>query len=134
MIDKIDHIGIAVANLAESLAFYRDALGLEVSETEELTDMGLRVAFIPTGDTRLELLESTDPESAIGRFIESRGPGIHHIAFRVSGIEDRITELVEAGVRMVDNKPRGGAHGTRVAFLHPKSAGGVLYELVEEGE
>ena len=131
MIKKVDHIGIAVKDLAATLAFYEGMLGLKAVETEVVEDQKVKVAFLPTGDSEVELLESTSPDGAIAKFIEKNGEGIQHIAFRVENLEQRLAELKEKGVRLIDQKPRRGAGGANIAFLHPKSTFGVLIELCE---
>ena len=128
----LDHIGIAVRDLDAALAFYRDALGLEVGEAEEVPSEHVRAQFLPLGDTALELLEATDEGSAIARSIERRGPGIHHITLRVADLAAALARLRERGVRLVDERPRPGAGGSRVAFIHPSAAQGVLVELKED--
>lgn len=125
----LDHIGIAVRGLDEALAFYRDALGLEVSPPHEVPSESVRTVFVPVGEPALELLEATSAESAIARFVDRRGPGLHHITLRVDDIEIALAELRARGVRLIDEQPRAGAHGSRVAFIHPSAAGGVLVEL-----
>ena len=130
---RIDHIGIAVEDLEAALAPYVDGLGLVVDHMEEVPTERVRVAMLPIGDTKLELLEPKDPESAIAKFIERRGPGIHHIALAVEDVTASIESLKAAGVRLIDDKPRPGAGGTLVAFAHPKGFNGVLVELVEGG-
>jgi len=132
MISKIDHIGIAVANLDETVKFYSEMLGMKVEKTETHAGQKVKVAFLPVGDTELELLESTDPEGAIAKFIKSKGEGIQHIAFRTENIEKAILELKEKGMRFIDEKPRIGAGNTKVVFLHPKNTYGVLVELVQQ--
>jgi len=129
--DRIDHIGIAVKSIEERLSVYRDLLKLEVTGIEELRDRGLKVAFVKAGDTRIELLESTSENSQISRFLESRGEGIHHIAFHVDDVKAAIEEAVSLGLKPLSAEPEAGAGGTKVVFLHPKSTGGVLTELVE---
>lgn len=131
VIRKISHIGIAVKDLDEAIRFYREALHLKVEGIEEVRDQKVRIAFIPVGESRIELLESTDPEGPVARFITKRGEGIHHLAFEVDGIEEALQELKGSGVRLIDEKPRIGAHKTKIAFLHPKSTMGVLLELCE---
>jgi len=111
--------------------FYREALHLEVEGIEEVKDQKVKIAFIPVGESRIELLESTDPEGPIATFITKRGEGIHHLAFEVDGIEEALQELKGSGVQLIDEKPRIGAHKTKIAFLHPRSTGGVLLELCE---
>ena len=126
---RIDHIGIAVGDLAQALAFYRDALGLEVEPPEDVPSQRVRAHFIPAGDSALELLEATSADSPIARYVEKRGPGIHHITLRVDDIAAALAQLKARGVRLIDESPRPGAHGSLVAFVHPSSAHGVLIEL-----
>jgi methylmalonyl-CoA/ethylmalonyl-CoA epimerase len=128
---KIDHIGIATERLDDALAIWRDALGLIVQETEEVAEQRVRVAMLPIGDTRVELLEPTTPDSAVGKFLAKRGPGIHHIAVKVHDINASLAELKRKGVRLIDETPRIGAGGCLVAFVHPTSTHGVLLELVQ---
>jgi len=132
MISKIDHIGIAVANLDATLKLYRDVLGFHIEKTETHAGQKVRVAFLPIGDTEFELLESTDPEGPIARFIKSKGEGIQHIALRTDDIEKTLADLKSKGIRLLDEKPRQGAGGSKIAFLHPKSTFGVLIEIVEQ--
>jgi len=131
MVKKIDHIGIAVKDLDQALKFYEEVLGLKATGTEVVEEQKVKVAFLPTGDSEVELLESTSPDGPIAKFIERNGEGIQHIAFRVDNIEQKLAELKEKGVRLIDEKPRYGAGGARIAFLHPKSTFGVLIELSE---
>jgi methylmalonyl-CoA/ethylmalonyl-CoA epimerase len=131
---KIDHIGIAVKSLAEAVKIYENALGLTVHGYDQVDDQGVRIAMLNIGESRIELLEPTGPESPVGKFMSKRGEGIHHIAVTVDNIEAALERLREAGVRLVDNAPRRGAHETRIAFVHPSSTHGVLLELVEHGE
>lgn len=131
MIKKIDHIGIAVKNLDETLKFYQEKLGLDLQGTEVVEEQKVRVAFLPVGDSEVELLESTDPEGPIARYIDKKGEGMQHVALRVDNIEKAIEEMKEKGVRMIDEKPRYGAGGAKIAFCHPKSTHGVLVELCE---
>jgi methylmalonyl-CoA/ethylmalonyl-CoA epimerase len=128
---KIDHIGIATRGIQDAMTFYVDALGLRVAETEEVAEQKVRVAMIPIGESRIELLEATSADSPIARFLEKRGPGIHHIAVRVDDIHVALAELRQKGARLIDEEPRKGAGGCLVAFVHPSSTGGVLFELVE---
>ena len=128
---KIDHIGIATRGIEESLAFWRDALGLEVAHTETVEEQGVRVAMLPVGEPRVELLEPTGPETPVGKFLEKRGPGIHHVAVRVADIRASLARLKAGGARLIDEEPRFGAGGCLVAFVHPAASGGVLLELVE---
>lgn len=127
----IEHIGIAVKNLEESIKYYQDILGLECYNIEEVKDQKVKTAFFKVGETKIELLESTDPEGPIGKFVEKKGEGIHHIAFAVNNIEEKLKHAEENGVRLVDSVPRKGAEGLDIAFLHPKSTFGVLTELCE---
>ncbi|MDR4987686.1 MAG: methylmalonyl-CoA epimerase [Bacteroidales bacterium] len=131
-ISHIEHIGIAVSNLEESIRFYEDVLGLKCYSIEEVADQKVRTAFFMVGQTKVELLESTDPEGPIGKFIEKKGEGVHHMAFAVKGIEDALARLDERGIRLIDKAPRKGAEGLDIAFLHPKSTHGVLMELCED--
>jgi len=132
MVVKVDHIGIAVSDLAESLKMYTDILGMTLHGTETVEEQKVKTAFLPLGDTEIELLESTAPDGPIGKFIETRGQGIQHIAFRVDDIEAALAELKAKGVRLIDEKPRYGAGGAKIAFLHPKATGGVLIELCQK--
>jgi methylmalonyl-CoA/ethylmalonyl-CoA epimerase len=125
----LDHIGIAVADLDEALAFYRDALGLEVQVPEDVLSQGVRVHFMPAGGAAIELLEATAEDSPIARYVAKRGPGLHHITLRVDDIGAALARLKSRGVRLIDEVPRPGAHGSLVAFIHPASAHGVLVEL-----
>jgi methylmalonyl-CoA/ethylmalonyl-CoA epimerase len=125
----LDHIGIAIADLSSALAFYRDALGLEIDAPEEVASQRVRAHFIPAGDTALELLEATSADSPIAGFLAKRGPGLHHITLRVDDIAAALAQLKARGVRLIDEAPRPGAHGSLVAFIHPASAHGVLVEL-----
>lgn len=128
---KIDHIGIATANIDEASTFWREALGLEICESEEVAEQGVRVSMLPTGESRIELLEPTGNDSPIARFLSKRGPGIHHIALRVDNIRAAMSRLSASGARLIDETPRIGAGGCLVAFIHPSATGGVLVELVE---
>ena len=127
---KIDHIGIAVKNLAESSKLY-ELLGIKSTGTEEVAEQKVKVAFFPVGDSEVELLESTAPDGPIARYIEKNGEGMQHIALRVDDLEAALAELKAKGVRLIDEKPRYGAGGARIAFVHPKSTGGILLELSE---
>lgn len=126
---RIAHLGIAVAALADSLPFYRDVLGLPVTPLEDAD--GARIVGLVAGDSLVELLEAETPESPIGRFVARRGPGIHHVCFAVDDIDDTLVRCREAGIRLIDETPRIGAEGKRIAFLHPSSTAGVLVELSE---
>jgi methylmalonyl-CoA/ethylmalonyl-CoA epimerase len=131
MVMKIDHIGIAVKNLEESLKFYQETLGLELHGVEIVEEQKVKVAFLPIGDTEIELLESTDVDGPIAKYIANKGEGVQHIAYRVDDIEKAIADMQSKGVRMIDEKPRYGAGGAKIAFCHPKSTNGVLVELCQ---
>lgn len=133
MLTKINHIGIAVASLEETLPFYRDSLSMPFAGIEEVMEQKVRVAMLQVGESKIELLEPTSPDSPVTKFLEKNGPGIHHVAYEVDDIESAIAGLTEKGVRMIDAVPRNGAHGTRIAFIHPKSSNGVLTELCQCG-
>jgi methylmalonyl-CoA/ethylmalonyl-CoA epimerase len=126
---RLDHIGIAVSNIEEARAFYRDALGLEIEPPEEVESQRVRAHFIPAGEAALELLEATADDSPIAKYVARRGPGLHHITLRVDDIRAALEQLKARGVRLIDETPRAGAHGSLVAFIHPSSAHGVLVEL-----
>lgn len=130
-VKSLNHIGIAVRSIEDQRSFYADALGAQFEHTEDVPSQKVRVAFFRVGDVRLELLEPTDPESPVAKFLEKRGEGLHHMAFTVEDIQTRIDELKEAGLRMIDETPRPGAHHMQIAFVHPKSSHGVLTELCE---
>jgi methylmalonyl-CoA/ethylmalonyl-CoA epimerase len=125
----IDHIGIAVGDIGASLRFFRDTLGLDVEAPEEVPSQRVRVTFLPAGESSLELLEPTSDESPVARYLAKRGAGMHHLAFRVDDIRASLAELKARGVRLIDETPRPGAHGSLVAFIHPSSTDGVLVEL-----
>ena len=128
----IEHIGIAVSSLEQAIPFYENVMGLHCYSIEEVADQKVRTAFFRVGQTKIELLESTDPEGPIGKFIERKGEGIHHIAFAVSGLNDKLKAAESKGVRLIDSEPRKGAEGMDIAFIHPKSTFGVLTELCED--
>ncbi|PKN04561.1 MAG: methylmalonyl-CoA epimerase [Deltaproteobacteria bacterium HGW-Deltaproteobacteria-9] len=125
---KVDHIGIAVKNLAESAKFY-EMLGIQSTGSEVVAEQKVKVSFFPVGDSEIELLESTSPDGPIARYIEKNGEGIQHVALRVDNIEAALDELKAKGIRLIDEKPRYGAGGAKIAFVHPKSTGGILLEL-----
>ena len=131
MIQKIDHLGIAVRSLADSVPYYEKALGLKCGAIEDVTSQHVRTAFFAVGDVHLELLEPTSPDSPIAKFLETRGEGIHHIAFRTDAIADQLNQAKEAGVRLIHEVPFEGAAEKLVAFLHPKSTFGVLTEFCQ---
>ncbi len=128
----LDHIGIAVEDLDAAIDLYREKLGFVVEAIEEVPGFGVKVAFLPLGEGKVELVQPVSGDSAMSKFLEKRGPGFHHLCFRVEDIRAELVRLEAAGVQLVDREPREGAHGTLVAFLHPKSTGGVLIELAEK--
>lgn len=128
---KIDHIGVAVKSIEETKKLYSDLLGLEHAGSETVAEQKVTTAFFPVGDTEVELLESTAPDGPIAKYLENRGEGVQHIAFRVENIEEALAELKAKGIRLIDEKPRRGAGGAKIAFLHPKSTYGVLVELCQ---
>ncbi len=132
MIKELHHIGIAVRSIDEAISRYVDELGLRLESMEEVSAEQVKVAVLRAGETRIELLEPTEPDSPVARFLDRRGPGIHHLAFRVEDTDAVVKVLTEGGVPLIEPAPRPGAHGTTVAFVHPKHLGGVLVELVEE--
>lgn len=128
---KIDHLGVAVNSIDDGKNFWRDILGLEFEGVETVHEQKVNTGFFPVGESEVELLESTSPDGPIAKYLEKRGEGIQHIAFRVPNLEEALQELKEKGVRLIDEKPRHGAGGAKIAFLHPKATGGVLVELCE---
>lgn len=128
---KLDHIGIATRGIDQAMDLWRDSLGLALEHTEEIAEQGVRVGMIALGETQVELLEPLSDDSPVGRFLEKRGPGLHHIAIRVDDIRAELAKLKKKGARLIDETPRTGARGCLVAFVHPSSTGGVLLELVE---
>jgi len=130
-IDVVDHIGVAVKSIVEALKFWEGMLGVKCHGVEEVADQKVKTAFLPIKDTEIELLEGTSEESPVSKFIEKKGEGIHHMAIRVENLEAALAELKEKGVRLIDEKPRLGAGGAKIAFLHPKATGGVLLELCQ---
>jgi len=131
MVNKVDHIGIAVKNLDEAVNFYENILGLKVTGTETVNEQKVKVAFLPVGDSEVELLESTEEDGPVAKFIAKNGEGVQHIAYRVDDVEAAIAQMKEKGIRMIDDKPRYGAGGAKIAFCHPKSTFGVLIELCQ---
>jgi methylmalonyl-CoA epimerase len=131
---KISHLGIATKDIDEALKFWQNALGLEQTHTEVVEDQKVRVAMLPIGETRIELLEPTSPDSPISKFLDKRGGGIHHIAVEVENITESLRQLKQSGARLIDETPRVGAENCLVAFVHPQSAGGVLLELIQQTE
>jgi methylmalonyl-CoA/ethylmalonyl-CoA epimerase len=128
---QIDHLGIAVSSLDQGKSFWTDVLGLDLEGTETIEEQRVTTAFLPVGESEVELLESTSPDGPIAKYIEKKGTGIQHIAFRVDNIETALAELKEKNIQLIDNVPRKGAGGAKIAFLHPKATGGVLVELCE---
>jgi methylmalonyl-CoA/ethylmalonyl-CoA epimerase len=131
-LSHIEHIGIAVKNLQESIAFWEKTFGVKCYAIEDVPEQRVRTAFFLIGQTKIELLESTDPEGPVGKFIEKKGEGVHHLAFAVKGLEEALQETGLSGIQLIDTKPRKGAEGLEIAFLHPKSTYGVLTELCED--
>jgi methylmalonyl-CoA/ethylmalonyl-CoA epimerase len=127
----VDHIGIAVKSIDDALAFWQSALGVKCTGVEEVEEQKVKTAFLPIGDTEIELLEATSDESPVAKFIEKKGEGIHHLAIRVENLEAALAELKEKGIRLIDETPRYGAGGAKIAFVHPKSTGGILLEISE---
>jgi len=127
----IDHIGIAVKSIDDALVFWEKAMGIKCEGIEEVEEQKVKTAFLPVRETEIELLEGTSEDSPVSRFIEKKGEGIHHIAIRVDNIEEALEELKEKGIRLIDEKPRTGAGGCRIAFVHPKATGGILLEISE---
>lgn len=134
MTEKIDHIGVAVTDLKAASEAFATILGIPAGDPQEVADQKVRVVFFDVGGVHIELLEPTCPESTIAGFLEKRGQGLHHVAYRVSDIESELARLTRAGVRLIDAKPRCGAHGMKIAFVHPKSSGSVLTELCEHDD
>ncbi|SPD73224.1 conserved hypothetical protein [uncultured Desulfobacterium sp.] len=130
-VKHIDHIGIAVKAIEQAGKFYTNILGLKIHDIETVSDQKVNVAFIPITDSEVELLESTEPDGPVAKFIDSKGEGVQHIAFRVENIEEALKELKEKGVRLIDQTPRKGAGGAMIAFIHPKETNGVLVELCQ---
>ncbi len=131
-VKKVNHIGIAVESIADYVKFYEDCLGLTIDGEEEVAEQKVKVAFLTVGETRLELLEPTAEDSPVQKFLENKGPAVHHLAFDVDDIEAELARLKEQGVRLIDEKPRRGDHGTKIAFIHPKESKGVLVELTQQ--
>jgi methylmalonyl-CoA/ethylmalonyl-CoA epimerase len=130
-VKHIDHIGVAVRTIQEAGKFYTDILGLKIKDIENVAEQKVNVAFIPITDSEVELLESTHADGPVAKYIDSKGEGVQHIAFRVENIEEALSELKAKGIRLIDEKPRNGAGGARIAFIHPKETNGVLIEICE---
>jgi len=131
MLSEIDHVGVAVEDIDATLALYRDVLGMPLVHRETVAEQGVDAALLDVGQGHVELLQPLGPDTAVGKFLARRGPGLHHVAYRVRSIEDTLNELRAAGVRLIDERPRTGIRGSRVAFVHPSSTGGVLTEIVQ---
>jgi methylmalonyl-CoA/ethylmalonyl-CoA epimerase len=131
MLAAIDHVGVAVEDIDTTLALYRDTLAMPLVHRETVTEQGVDAALLDVGDGHIELLQPLGPDTAVGKFLQKRGPGLHHVAYRVGDVEETLKALAGAGVALIDAEPRTGIRGSRVAFLHPKSTGGVLTEIVE---
>ena len=131
MLTLIDHVGVAVENIDESLAIYRDALGMPLVHRETVTEQGVDAALLDVGDCHVELLQPLGPDTAVGKYLARRGPGLHHVAYRVENIEETLQALASAGMRLIDEQPRRGIRNSRVAFVHPGSTGSVLTEIVQ---
>ncbi len=134
MLTTIDHVGVAVEDLEAAIARYRDQLGLELVHRETVTEQGVDAVLLDVGESHVELLSPLGPDTAVGKFLAKRGPGLHHVAYRVDDIEATLDELRSAGMRLIDERPRVGIRGSRVAFVHPASTGGVLTEIVQPAE
>ena len=131
MLSAIDHVGVAVPDIDAALALYRDALGMKLVHREKVTEQGVDAALLDIGDGHIELLQPLHPDSVVGRFLDKRGPGLHHVAYRVASVQEALDACAAAGLRLIDERPRTGIRGSRVAFLHPASTGGVLTEIVQ---
>jgi methylmalonyl-CoA/ethylmalonyl-CoA epimerase len=134
MLTTIDHVGVAVEDIDTALALYRGALGMPLVHRETVAEQGVDAALLDVGDGHIELLQPLGPETPVGKFLARKGPGLHHVAYRVANVEDALTALAAAGLRLIDEQPRTGIRGSRVAFLHPASTGGVLTEIVQPAE
>jgi methylmalonyl-CoA epimerase len=134
MLSAIDHVGVAVPSIDAALALYRDALGMPLVYRETVTEQGVDAALLDVGDGHIELLEPLAPDTAVGKFLDRRGAGLHHVAYRVASVEETLAAARAAGLRLIDKEPRVGIRGSRVAFLHPASTGGVLTEIVQPAE
>ena len=127
----IDHVGVAVEDIEAALAVYRDGLGMALVHRETVSEQGVDAALLDVGDSHIELLQPLGPDTTVGKFLARRGPGLHHVAYRVTSVADTLSALSAAGVRLIDERPRTGIRGSQVAFLHPASTGGVLTEIVQ---
>ena len=131
MLSAIDHVGVAVPSIDSALAFYRDAMQMELVHRETLAEQGVDAALLDVGDSHVELIEPLSPDNGVGRFLHKHGAGLHHVAYRVESVDETLKACVAAGIRLIDESPRQGIRGSRVAFLHPASTGGVLTEIVQ---
>jgi methylmalonyl-CoA/ethylmalonyl-CoA epimerase len=134
MLSTIDHVGVAVSDIDSALAIYRDALGMSLVHRETVSEQGVDAALLDIGDGHIELLQPLGPDTAVGKFLSRRGPGLHHVAYRVASVQETLRACAQAGLRLIDEAPRTGIRGSRVAFLHPASTGGVLTEIVQPAE
>jgi len=134
MLSAIDHVGVAVENIDAALKVYRDQLGMPLVHRETVSEQGVDAALLDVGDGHIELMQPLGPETAVGKFLSRRGPGLHHVAYRVASVEDTLAACAAAGIRLIDEQPRIGIRGSRVAFLHPTATGGVLTEIVQPAE
>ena len=134
MLSAIDHVGVAVEDIEAALSLYRDSLGMPQVHREVVTEQGVDAALLDLGDSHIELLQPLGADTAVGKFLARRGPGLHHVAYRVADVEKTLSQLAAAGLRLIDERPRAGIRGSRVAFLHPASTGGVLTEIVQPAE
>ena len=131
MLTAVDHVGVAVDDLEAALALYRDTLGMPLVHRETVTEQGVEAALLDVGESHIELLSPLGPDTAVGKFLARKGPGLHHVAYRVDSVEDALAALSKAGMRLIDERPRTGIRNSRVAFVHPSSTGGVLTEIVQ---
>ena len=131
MFTAVDHVGVAVADLEAALTLYRDTLGMPLVHRETVTEQGVEAALLDVGESHIELLSPLGPDTAVGKFLARKGPGLHHVAYRVESVEDALATLAQAGMRLIDEQPRTGIRNSRVAFVHPSSTGGVLTEIVQ---
>jgi methylmalonyl-CoA/ethylmalonyl-CoA epimerase len=134
MLSAIDHVGVAVENLQAALTVYRDQLGMALVHRETVTEQGVDAALLDVGDSHIELVSPLGPDTPVGKFLRRQGPGLHHVAYRVVSVQDTLDACVAAGIRLIDEQPRVGIRGSRVAFLHPAGTGGVLTEIVQPAE
>jgi methylmalonyl-CoA epimerase len=134
MLTVIDHVGVAVQDMDSALALYRDALGMPLVHRETVEEQGVDAALLDVGDGHIELLSPLGPDTPVGKFLDRKGPGLHHVAYRVANVKEALSSLAQAGLRLIDEQPRNGIRGSRVAFLHPASTGGVLTEIVQPAE